>query len=267
MRTHKENTNVLYKILAICCTFLFILTCCLLFCSCSDIDKDDSREQAKQNEEYLLSQMLPINYKYSIINKNSEEIVLNNYDLGRVEIYDKHGTSFRAYSIENHTVFHNWYIIEKNDDGIFDIMMTTIDRPENFSTYYNNELRVIHDRALQINLSPYSTLMFASGNGEDKYRNTTFEFENSSKIKYAVKTKVTMFETTKILNIIEGPWNTYHTLQFCTYEISLIKVIFEDASYQKASIMEYRFRTEGIVDENMYSVFETGEIKGKQASE
>lgn len=261
MSIYKGNANILYKVLAICCMLPFMLISCLVFCSCSDVNKDDSRERAKQHEEYLLSQMLLINNNYSITRRNTEEIVLQNYNLGRVEIYDKHGTSFHAYGIENHTVYHNWYTIEKNNDGVFDIKMTTIDRPEDFSTYYNNELRVIHDRALQINLSPYSSLMFASGNGEDKFRNTAYEFENSSKIKYEVKTEVTMFETTKILNIIEGPWNTSHTLQFCTYEISLIKIIFEDTSYQKASIMEYRFKAQGTVDEDMYSVFETGEVK------
>lgn len=251
-----KNNKFVYKILIIFCIIFVILLIYYIITLLNNASEEDTeREQARIQEEYLLSQMLPIENKYSITGRNSQEIILQHYTLGYVNIYDKLGTSVVAFNIENMSIYYNWYTIEQDNNGLFDINLITVDRPEDKSTYFNNELYIIHDRALQINLSPYTDLNFASVNGENKSRNKAYEFENSSQIKYEVKTNVTEFETTKILNIVDEGWNTSHTLQFYSYEISLIKIIFEDTTYKKAGIAEYRFTAFGTYNEDLFSIY------------
>lgn len=237
---------------------IVILSCCILIPNSTN-DEDKIRQQAIEHENYLLSQMQTIKNTYNIIERNNEEIVLQNYSLGNVSIYDKNGTSIHGFIIENKTIYHNWYSIQKNNNGIFDITLKTVDRQESKGNYMNNEPYIIHDRALTINLSPYTSLNFASTNGENEFRNTAYETENSHKIKYDVKTGVTEFEMTRIINIEKGSWNTSHTLQFCTYEVKLIKIIFEDTNYDKATIMEYRFVANGTTSEELDELYESYE--------
>ena len=236
---------------------ILIVPCFLILCSCADDGTDKLRQQAIEHENYLLSQMETIENKYQITNRNVDEIVLQNYSLGSVSIYDTNGTSFWSFGIENQTVYHNWYSIQKNDEGIFDIKFETIDRQENKYHYVNDEPYIIHDRALTINLSPYNDFYFASVDGNKEYRNSSYETENSYKITHEVKTNATEFETTRILNVELGDWNSSHTEQFCTYEIQLVKIIFEDTTYNTASIMEYRFRATTFVSEELNEVFES----------
>lgn len=238
-----------------------LLTCifcsCLLLCACGDDETDKLRQQAIEHENYLLSQMETIENKYQITNRNDDEIVLQNYSLGSVSIYDTYGTSFWSFGIENQTVYHNWYSIQKSDDGIFNIKFETIDRQENRYHYTNNEPYIIHDRALTINLSPYNDFYFASVDGNKEYKNSSYKTENSYKITHEVKTNVTEFETTRILNVELGNWNSSHTEQFCTYEIQFVKIIFEDTTYNTATIMEYRFRATTFVSEELNEVFDS----------
>lgn len=231
-----------------------ILTICVVIPNLKN-KEDNTKQQSIEHEKYLLSQMQTIENKYNIVERNTEEIVLKNYSLGSVSIYDKNGTAIHGFTTENETVYHNWYSIQKNDNGIFDITLKTIDRQERKNDYTTNGPYIIHDRALTINLSPYVSLNFASVNGKNEFRNAAYETENSYKIKYAVKTGVTEFEMTRIINIEKGSWNTSHTLQFCTYEIKLIKIVFEDTNYDKATIMEYRFIVNGTTYEELDKLY------------
>jgi len=248
-----------FKVFILVISLILVLFNCSFLSACSDNDDSDKlRKQAIEHENYLLAQMQTIDSKYQITNRNVEEIVLQNYSLGIVDVYDTNGVDIGGYIIENHTIYHNWYEIEKNEEGILDIKFETVDRQENKNSYFsNNKPYIIHDRALSINLSPYNNFSFASANGDNEGRNAVYNTENSYKIQYEVKTNVTEFETTRIVNVVKGPWNSSHTEQFCTYEIKFIKIIFEDLSYNNATIMEYRFTVQTFVDEEYDELFDS----------
>lgn len=238
---------------------IFVMTINVLFLSACSNDEDDLRKQAIEHENYLLAQMQTIENKYQITNRNQEEITLQNYSLDRVAIYDKNGVEVGGFLIDNHTVYHNWYEIEKNDSGILNVVFETVDREEDKNTLANNLPYIIHDRAMSIDLAPYKTLSFASANGDNETRNASYTTENSDKIKYEVKTNVYEFETTRILNVVKGDWNSTHTLQFCTYEIQIVRVVFDDTTYTSGIIMEYRFTAQGTVSTLYDEIFNSYE--------
>ena len=242
-----------------CFAFLIISVISLLNCfflvGCSN-NEDVLRRQAIEHENYLLAQMQTIESRYQITDRNIEEIVLQNYYLGSVNVYDKNGIDVGGFLIDNHTVYHNWYTINKNEDGNLHIKLETLERQDD-NSFINNEPYIIHDRSLSINLEPYVNFNFASENGNREFRNSSYETENSYKIKHEVKTNVTEFETTRIINIERGAWNSSHTNQFCSFEIQLVKVVFDDTTYNSATIMEYRFTANSFVNEKLETLLDS----------
>lgn len=252
------NKHYFYKYFIVIVS-IFVITINVLFLSACSNDEDDLRKAAIEHENYLLAQMQTIENKYQITNRNQEEITLQNYSLNRVAVYDKKGVEVGGFLIDNHTVYHNWYEIEKNDNGLLNVVFETVDREEDKNTLTNNLPYIIHDRAMSIDLAPYNILSFASANGDSEFRNASYTTENSDKIKYDVKTNVSEFETTRILNVVKGDWNSTHTLQFCTYEVQLVRVVFDDTTYTNGIIMEYRFTAQGTVSTLYDEIFNSYE--------
>ena len=234
-----------------------ILSACGIGIS-SEEERYNNLQNAIQHEEFLLSQMQSISKKYAITDRNPSEIVLTNYALGNISIYDKHGNAIRGFGINNATIYHNWYSLSARDNGIVHIEMETVTRTRQ-NEFFNSKKTSLHDRSLTINLEPYTGLSFASLNGE-KSGTLGYRFENSTEILYPVVTNTTEFAMTRIISRGELGWNTSHTMQHRTFVISYMKIIFEDTTYSNATIMEYRFSAFTWNPYNLDSVYEYGEV-------
>ncbi len=211
-------------------------------CGDSNNEKSSQKDEIVVRQEFLLEQMKPISKTYSISSRNSEEIVLSNYSLGIIDLYDIYGNSAIGLNInEGRTVFHNWYSLEEDEDGFVQVDMNTVTRFSN-NSYFNATKRSKHDRALKINVEPFDNVQFASLDGEDVELYNCFT-EESRKILYPVVTKATQFASSKILSKTEGGWNTSHTMQYATYEILYSVISFNDTTYKSATVMQYRFFT------------------------
>ncbi|MDE7192031.1 MAG: hypothetical protein K2O35_06155 [Clostridia bacterium] len=246
----KKVISCLLIILSVLCLGVFFVAC-----SDSDIDQDGNVNNSDlERQEYLLSQMESISKRYTIVDKNPKEIVLTNYSLGNISIYDMYGNSVAAFGIENKTVYHNWYSIEEDENGSIQIDMNTVTRYlKNYGSKY--------DRALEINLDPFKDIQFASLNGEEERINYYSCFnENTKKLLYPVMTNVTQFVSSKVLSKVASGWNSTHTNQYGYYEILYIVVTFNDTTYRSATIMEYRFIVIEWEPYNFDSLLHYGEV-------
>jgi len=111
MITNKSDKKKYVLVIGIFLPLLIVILSCCILIPHSANDEDKIRQQAIEHENYLLAQMQTIENKYNIIERNNEEIVLQNYSLGNVSVYDKNGTSIHGFIIENETIYHNWYSI------------------------------------------------------------------------------------------------------------------------------------------------------------
>jgi hypothetical protein len=231
----------------------------MLFCAC-DLDTNvDSLQYAIDYNNMLYDAMQPVNSKYNITERNLEEIALQNFSLGTIKVYDKYGVRFSRLAVENKTVFHNWYSIKADENGIIEVNIFNFNRTDSFA-WMNEICHTVHDRALTINFQPYNDLLFASVEGEVAYKNTQYFTAHSDEILFPVIINVTQFEMTKIISRGNIFWNSNQTSRFRTYVISLIKIVFEDTTYTNGTILEYNF---SITVSSVYdfdSVFEYGEV-------
>lgn len=230
------------KILNLMLSFILVLSLGLVFTGCGNVDNEENNQIDKiiAKQEFLLNQMKSINKTYSITSRNPEEIVLSNYSLGQINLYDIYGNEIIGLNLdEPRTIYHNWYTLEESENGIVQIDMDTITRFSN-TRFSNSTKQSKHDRALSVNMEPFNNVKFASLNGEDVEFNNYY-IEGGYKILYPVVTNVTQFASSKILRKTANGWNTSHTDQYATYEVLYSIISFYDTSYESATVMEYRF--------------------------
>lgn len=226
-----------------------LILCATIFCACNvsnDVESKDDLQSAIDHNNALYETMQPLSKKYNIIERNIKEIPLQNYTLDSFKVYDKYGVKFAGLLVENKTIYHNWYSIQANENGVINIEMFCVARKPSKLGWESR----VHDRTLTINFEPYNGLFFANIGGERAYKNTRFFTPHSDEILFPVITNVTQFETTKIIS----------SDNYGTYVISYIKIIFEDTTYNKATIMEYRFSARTGRTYDFESVFEYGEV-------